>query len=340
MEIADFFNADTVKLTLIPGIVVALVLFFWFRRTAPKAPPRSRELARGRAESTDPLLNEADQWEVGEVRVLAEDERREAWQASRMETEAEMEPMIHDSPREPRSRASTPSTGAADRLASASLSIEQDRRQNEQDRPEREIPAQVYAPKPVAALGANYASDSEPPASSPQPPSAPAPKERMRQQQQQNAPIPRQNEAVGLMLVLNIVVNGRHLRGAPILKAVTAAGLTYGKMGIFHYYAPSRQGRQPLFSLANMVEPGNFNLATMDEVATPGLTLFANVTNPDEGVSTFNAMLETARKLADALHATVCDERRSTLSRQGIEHIHGRIQDFQRRSRLAHAANA
>ena len=319
MEITDLFNADTIKLTLIPGIVVALVLFFWFRRTTPKAPLRSREAQRNRTEGADPLMDDVDQWEVGEVRVIRQEEDLQpaAWQGPRIDDDVPVREVVHERRQRVTSLPSA-SSGRLDARVPSDVQPEHD---------DRSYSAPLVAP--------NYPQSSEPskPAQSA---CVSATKERAREQ---SAPPARQNEA-GLMLVLNVVVNGRQLRGAPILKAVTGAGLTYGKMGIFHYYSPSRQSRQPLFSLANMVEPGSFNLATMDELSTPGLTLFANVTNPDEGVSTFNAMLETARKLADALHATVCDERRSTLSRQGIEHIHGRIQDFQRRSRLAHAANA
>lgn len=321
MEITDLFNADTIKLTLIPGVVVALVLFFWFRRSTPKGPLRSRELARGRNEGADPLLDEAEQWEVGEVRIIRDEDDRESIPRQPLRVEAESAPPA-EPVREPRPRVMSvppPSAGRNSPPPAAEGGNDD-----------------TTAPSTAMSSSGYSAAATAPKAASVTP--AAVHKERGREQNSQ--PGARQSEGAGLMLVLNVVVNGRHLRGAPILKAVTAAGLTFGKMGIFHYYAPSRQGRQPLFSLANMVEPGSFNLATMDELSTPGLTLFANVTSPDEGVSTFNAMLETARKLADALHATVCDERRSTLSRQGIEHIHGRIQDFQRRSRLAHAANA
>lgn len=318
MEIADLFNADTVKLTLIPGIVVALVLFFWFRRTTPKVPPRSRDSQRGRNDGGDPLMDDVDQWEVGEVRVIRQEEALQpAWQGPRIDDD-----LPRDTVRETRQRiASVPPANAGRIDASPSSDEDTDFGDISAPLAPKDYPQQDEVARPMKATKSA---------------SAPAVREKSREQ---SAAASRSNDA-GLMLVLNVIVNGRQLRGAPILKAVTASGLTYGKMGIFHYYSPSSGGRQPLFSLANMVEPGSFNLATMDEISTPGLTLFANVSNPDEGVSTFNAMLDTARKLADALHATVCDERRSTLSRQGIEHIHGRIQDFQRRSRLAHAANA
>jgi cell division protein ZipA len=144
----------------------------------------------------------------------------------------------------------------------------------------------------------------------------------------------------GMMLALTVVASGRQLRGSQVLKAVTASGLSYGKMGIFHYTSPTRPTPRPLFSLANVVEPGTFNLAQMEELATPGLILFANVSRPEDAMSTFNTMLEKARQLAAALDASVCDGRRSTLSKLGIEHIYGEIGEFQRRSRLAQAAHA
>lgn len=317
MEISDLINTDTVKLTLVPAIVVALVLFFWFRRSTPKAPMRGREGARGRNESGDPSLDEPDQWELGEVRVIRDGERHQP--ALRTSPGEVLDPLSDGMETEFQGRHASVPAGDEDERTQSRPAAEP---AAERDvRPKRTSPQSPVRPAQLAAESQSS-----------------QPGERSRAAEQ---PVPDARQmGAGLMLVLNVVGNGRPLRGAPILKAVTGAGLTYGKMGIFHYYSPARPGRQPLFSLANMVEPGSFNLATMDELSTPGLTLFANVVNPEDGVSTFNAMLETARKLADGLHCTVCDERRSTLSRQGVEHIHGRIQDFQRRSRLAHAANA
>jgi cell division protein ZipA len=144
----------------------------------------------------------------------------------------------------------------------------------------------------------------------------------------------------GLILVLNIIAEGRQLRGPAILKAIAATGMAYGAMGVFHFYSANRPGKQPLFSLANMMEPGSFNLSSMEELSTPGLTLFATLSRPNEALATFNKMLDVARKLAKTLDATVCDERRGTLNKQGVEHIHEQIKEYQRKSRITQAQHA
>jgi cell division protein ZipA len=370
MDIAEIVNADTVKLTLVPGIIVALVLFFWFRRSGPRITPKARENTRGRADAQrdDPLLDGAGEWEIGAVRVISRDDDR----LPRVDLEGDS-PLSADvriterrSPRNPTAartaeRGVRPAEAAHPRGSFADgagdgVNAANAKNALPEDSPSEPVQGSVSAPAAVVKKTVSSAvrpaispgnSNADPELAAEQQCAelrANTPTEALtegRQGERENDTRRAQKELEsGLMLVLTVISNGRPLRGSSVLKAVTSAGLTFGKMGIFHYYAPTRPGRRPLFSLANMVEPGSFNLANLDEMSTPGLTLFANVVSAEEGTAAFNAMLDTARKLADMLHCTVCDERRSTLSKQGIEHIHGRIQDFQRRARLSHAANA
>lgn len=318
MEITELINTDTVKLTVIPGLIVIMVLFFWFRRSSPKIAPRAREQQRGRIDG-DPLLDESV--------TLLEDplsESRHAIDGVDDVVVVKRNPprnKPYEQPREKLPEVAPTVEAKVARLVAPAFSEEGVGPVTIRSAADV-VPVRTVKPADVAKQSAPTASQAE---------SADVANS-LRQ--------PGKESEQDLMLVLNVVANGRQLRGPTVLKAVTAAGLTFGKMGIFHYYAPARGNGKPVFSLASMVEPGFFNLNTLEELSTPGLTLFAQVSRPDEAQATFNAMMDTARRLADALHCTVCDERRGTLSKQGIEHINARIQDFQRRSRLAQAAHA
>ena len=87
--------------------------------------------------------------------------------------------------------------------------------------------------------------------------------------------------------------------------------------------------------MANLVEPGNFDLEKMADFSTPGLTLFAQLPGPLEGVRLFDEMLATAQRLAALLDGEIQDESHSDMSRQTIEHLREELVEFERKVRLA-----
>lgn len=102
--------------------------------------------------------------------------------------------------------------------------------------------------------------------------------------------------------------------GYELLQALTAAGLHYGKLNIFHYYEKSSDNKDEniLFSLASAVEPGIIDVDNIGAFTCPGLTLFmhAEIKNPE---AIFELMLQTAEQLAEDLGGTICNELRKPL---------------------------
>lgn len=295
MESVSFIDADTLKLTIIPGLIVVVVLFLWFRRSEPRAPSvRERQVKRSRFSAVEDFDDEYD------LAIAKDNAASSSGGPVDYDDDYVPDPLDDWQEREP---SAAPAKNVAKQAQSKGLKP----RETEADESASlRAEAETHEMNEAAAAGE---SKLLPPHDS-------------------------------LILVLNVVGNNHTLRGSQILKALTATGMSFGKMNIFHYVGPNRPAHRPLFSVANMMEPGSFNLSTMEELATPGLTLFANIGRPEEAMATFSIMLETARQLARTLDGLVCDEKRSTLTKQGIEHIHSRIADFQRRSRLAQAANA
>lgn len=152
------------------------------------------------------------------------------------------------------------------------------------------------------------------------------------EREREPAPAPPEPEEV---LVVNIMApGGQQFRGDALLEALLQANLRFGDMNIFHRYQERHGGGPILFSLANMVKPGIFDLDTMDEFATPGVSLF--MTLPLDGarmenVEVFELMLETARSIADDLGGEMKDENRSVMTRQTMEHCRQRIHEFERK---------
>jgi cell division protein ZipA len=85
-----------------------------------------------------------------------------------------------------------------------------------------------------------------------------------------------------------------------------------------------------LFSLANMFNPGTFDLENIDKLATRGVSLFMTLPGPGEPLHNFNLMHNAAKKLADEFGGQVLDGQRSVLTVQTVRHYVDKIREFQR----------
>ena len=139
-----------------------------------------------------------------------------------------------------------------------------------------------------------------------------------------------------LVVILTVLASGgERIEGAALRTALEAQGLRYGDDRIFHRYpdsAPASVG--PLFSAVNIVEPGVFEQETMDSMRTPGIGLFMRLPGPKDPGDAFAKMVEAARELEKALGAQLCDETRSKLTAQTLNHLREQIADFGRRRLL------
>ncbi|MDR9435451.1 MAG: cell division protein ZipA C-terminal FtsZ-binding domain-containing protein, partial [Thiohalophilus sp.] len=91
----------------------------------------------------------------------------------------------------------------------------------------------------------------------------------------------------------------------------------------------------PVFSLANTVEPGTFDLNAIEQLQTPGLSLFMQLPAPIDSREAFELMLKTGRNLAEQLGGDLCDERRNVLTLQTIGHLKEQIEAFLFRRKMA-----
>ncbi|HSB97296.1 MAG TPA: cell division protein ZipA, partial [Spongiibacteraceae bacterium] len=133
------------------------------------------------------------------------------------------------------------------------------------------------------------------------------------------------------VLVVNVLSKDKSgFNGADLLQILLACDLRFGKMRIFHRYE-NANGRGPVqFSLANLVEPGTFNLDAIDTFCTPGVSFFMTLPGPQQSIMAFNYMIETAQVLVRNLNAELRDDAHSVMTAQTIEHCRQRIRDFER----------
>jgi cell division protein ZipA len=142
--------------------------------------------------------------------------------------------------------------------------------------------------------------------------------------------LPREEEPEVFML--NVVARSpQGFRGEDILHILLACDLRFGDMSFFHRHE-FEAGRGAIqFSVANMMQPGVFDIDKMSDMNTPGLVFFLTLPGPEDMMKAFDYMLETAQAVARNLGGDVLDESRSVLTRQTLEHCHQQIRDLERR---------
>lgn len=124
---------------------------------------------------------------------------------------------------------------------------------------------------------------------------------------------------------------GQLMQGSNLVVAAEKAGLTFGDMGIFHRLVSGKSEAGPIFSMANMVKPGSFDMRHIDELQTPGVSFFMALPGPLPALDAWDAMLPTAHRLAELLDANVLDEERNALGRQRVAHIRDELRAWDRK---------
>ena len=115
------------------------------------------------------------------------------------------------------------------------------------------------------------------------------------------------------LLVLTVIAQeGESFTGPTLSDLFEQLDLRYGDMRIFHRIDDA--SGQPVFSIANALEPGYFELQELPELRTPGLALFMHLPGPQAGTAAFDDFLATARSLAGALEGRIGDQQRRLLN--------------------------
>ncbi|MEZ5492164.1 MAG: cell division protein ZipA [Gammaproteobacteria bacterium] len=134
------------------------------------------------------------------------------------------------------------------------------------------------------------------------------------------------------VLVINVMSReGEMFHGADLLQVLTTAGLKHGDMNIFHKHVGSRVDSPIVFSVANILNPGTFELDKMEQFETRGVSLFLAMPAVISNREAFDDMLRIAQQIRAALDGELRDDRRSVMTSQTIEHYRQRVQDYELR---------
>ena len=143
------------------------------------------------------------------------------------------------------------------------------------------------------------------------------------------------------VIVINVMAQeGRVFEGNDLLQVLVTAGLRFGEMNIFHHRLNNKNKGPLIFSVANILNPGTFDLNEMEEFSTIGISLFLALPAQINNLQAFEQMLEVAQQVRGALDGELKDDHRSIMTAQTIEHYRQRIRDFELRQLKAAGSRA
>lgn len=149
-------------------------------------------------------------------------------------------------------------------------------------------------------------------------------------------PKPEEGNAPEEVIIINVMApSGGRLAGGELLKVLLSKGMRFGTMNIFHRHEQPDGSGEILFSMANMVMPGTFDLDEMDNFETPGVSFFLTLPINADSLQAFEAMVDTTQALCDQLGGELKDENRSVMTQQTVEHCRQRVREFTRLQQLS-----
>lgn len=140
-------------------------------------------------------------------------------------------------------------------------------------------------------------------------------------------PVAETERVVSLRLIPG---EGERLDAERTVRALREAGLQHGPYEIFHY-CEDRKVPESGFSVANLVEPGSFDLSNIPGTSLPGITFFMVLPGSRDPVERFDKMIGIARDLCQSLDARLLDELGNSWSIQGERYLREELIEYRRR---------
>ncbi|MGH8052434.1 MAG: cell division protein ZipA [Stenotrophomonas sp.] len=124
--------------------------------------------------------------------------------------------------------------------------------------------------------------------------------------------------------------SGEVLRGEDIVVAAEKTGLVFGYMNVFHRLVEGHPERGPIFSMASIMKPGSFDMASIRDMETPAIAFFLTLPAPMTALDAWEKMLPTVQRMGELLDGVVLDDSRNALGRQRIAHIRDDLRAYDR----------
>lgn len=123
---------------------------------------------------------------------------------------------------------------------------------------------------------------------------------------------PVENNIITLYVV---APEGQQFNGESVVQNLEALGLHHGEYQIFHRHIDNANS-PVLFSVANMMQPGIFDLSQIHHFSTIGLVFFMQLPSPTNDVANLRIMINTVETLAQSLGGFVLNDQQQLFDEQ------------------------
>lgn len=139
-----------------------------------------------------------------------------------------------------------------------------------------------------------------------------------------------ENEAPVELFIFNVAAkNGERLGGHELLQFFLTSGFRYGDMNIFHRHEHSNGTGPILFSIANMMAPGTFDVDYMEQFNSPGISFFFTAPNHKISVNkSFDMMLRAVEQVAEEFDCEVLNEKREKFTHEQFIEYRKRLEKY------------
>lgn len=146
---------------------------------------------------------------------------------------------------------------------------------------------------------------------------------------QEQAPPPADVPRPDMIVTLFLQARDNHrITGVQLLDISLKSGLVFSEHGIFHRV--NEEDQQPVFSMANLTNPGTFDKTAWNTLETKGVTMFMTLPGPKNALDAWDSMLATSRRLAELLHADLMDDELNVFTRQRSLQIKEELREYER----------
>ena len=147
--------------------------------------------------------------------------------------------------------------------------------------------------------------------------------------QQERKVIEKEPEPENVLVISVVAKEYPYFNGPVLQKIISACGMTFGDMSIYHRFEDEAGPSAVQFSMANALAPGTFDPEEPETLSTKAVMFFMSMEEPRDVMDAFECMLATAETLAKHLGGEMLDENRSVLRTQTMEHYRQRVRDFE-----------
>lgn len=127
-----------------------------------------------------------------------------------------------------------------------------------------------------------------------------------------------------LVTLYVVAAEGAYFNGLNVVQQLENLGLQYGEYHIFHRHIDNADS-PVLFSVANMMQPGVFDLNNIENFATVGLVFFMHLPSPTNDLANLRIMINTADSLAQSLGGFVLNDQQQIFDERSRQEYVQRI---------------